>query len=66
MIYPTIDALSYARLRSVNSRYDLIGYKNFGYQATDIPVPMPTECPCCKKTMGARLKYINKEYISFD
>ena len=53
--YPTMDALSYARLRSVNSGYDLIGYKNFGYQNTDIPVPMPTECPCCKKTMASDL-----------
>lgn len=55
IIYPTMDALSYARLRSVNSGHDFMGYKNFGYQATYIPVPMPTECPCCKKTMASDL-----------
>lgn len=55
MIYPTMDALSYARLRSVNSGYGCRGYKNFGYKETYIPVPMPTECPCCKKTMASDL-----------
>lgn len=50
-----MDALSYARLRSVNSGYNFYGYNNFGYQATDIPVPMPTECPCCNKTMSSDL-----------
>ena len=55
IVYPTMDALSYARLRAVNTGYDFMGYKNFGYQATDIPVPMPTECPCCKKTMSSDL-----------
>ena len=55
IIYPTMDALSYARLRSVNSGYNLHGYGNFGYQATDIPIPMPTECPCCNKTMASDL-----------
>ena len=55
IVYPTMDALSYARLRSVNSGYNLQGYGNFGYQATDIPVPMPTECPCCNKTMASDL-----------
>lgn len=55
IIYPTMDALSYARLRSVNSGYNLQGYGNFGYQATDIPIPMPTECPCCNKTMASDL-----------
>lgn len=55
MIYPTMDAFSYARLRAVNSGYDLAGYKNFGYKETAIPVPMPTECPCCKKTMASDL-----------
>lgn len=55
IIYPTMDALSYARLCSVNSGYNLQGYKNFGYQATDIPIPMPTACPCCNKTMASDL-----------
>lgn len=55
IIYPTMDALSYARLCSVNSGYNLQGYGNFGYQATDIPIPMPTECPCCNKTMASDL-----------
>ena len=54
-IFPTMDALSYARLCSVNSGLDFRGYKNFGYQHTDIPVPMPTECPCCHKTMASDL-----------
>ena len=47
IIYPIMDALSYARLRSVNSGYNLQDYGNFGYQATDIPIPMPIECQCC-------------------
>lgn len=55
IIYPTMDALNYARIRSINSGYDLFGYKNFGYQATDISIPMPTECPCCKRTMASDL-----------
>lgn len=55
IVYPTMDALSYARLRSVNSGYNLQDYDNFGYQATDIPIPMPTECPCCNKTMSSDL-----------
>lgn len=55
IIYPTMVALSYARLRSINSGCNFMGYGNFGYQATDIPVPMPTECPCCKKTMASDL-----------
>lgn len=50
-----MNALSYARLRAVNTGYDFEGSKNFGYQATDIPVLMPTECPCCKKTMASDL-----------
>ena len=45
IIYPTMVALSYARLCSVNSGYDPMRYGNFGYQATDIPISMPTECP---------------------
>ena len=55
IIYSTMDALSYARLCSVNSGYNLQGYGNFGYQSTDIPIPMPTECPCCNKTMVSDL-----------
>lgn len=55
IIYPTMNALNYARLRAVNTGYDFEGSKNFGYQATDIPVLMPTECPCCKKTMASDL-----------
>lgn len=47
MMYSTMNALSYERLCFVNSGY--------GYPATDIPVPMPTECPCCKKTMASDL-----------
>lgn len=50
-----MDALSYARVCSVNSGYNLQGYGNFGYQATDIPIPMPAECPCCNKTMASDL-----------
>ena len=50
IIYSTMDALSYARLCSVNSGYNLQGYGNFGYQSTDIPIPMPTECPCCSQS----------------
>lgn len=50
IIYPTMVALSYARLCSVNSGYDPMRYGNFGYQATDIPISMPTECPQIKPT----------------
>ena len=55
IIYPTMDALSYARIQSLNTGYNLHGYGNFGYQATDIPVSMPTECPCCNKIMASDL-----------
>lgn len=55
IIYPTMDALSYARLRSINSGYNFQVYGNFGYQSTDIPIPMATECPCCNKTMASDL-----------
>lgn len=55
IIYPTMDALSYARLHSINTGMDYMGYKNFGYQATEIPIPLAIECPCCNKTMASDL-----------
>lgn len=53
--YPTMNALSYAMLCCANSGYDLRNYGNFGYTSTNIEVPMPTECPCCNKTMASNL-----------
>ena len=56
MMYSTMDAFSCERIRFVDSGYYLVhGYKDLEYPATDIPVPMPTECPCCKKTMASDL-----------
>lgn len=55
ILYQTMDALSYARIRSANTGYNLLGHENFGYQATSIPIPMPTECPCCNRTMASDL-----------
>lgn len=55
MKYPTMNALSYARIQSINTGYNFCGYKNFGYESTDILIPMATECPCCNKVMASDL-----------
>lgn len=51
IIYPTMNAISYAKIFSANCQHRM----NFGYPSTDIPIVMPTECPCCNKTFGVDL-----------
>ena len=45
-LYSTINAFSR------DSRHNTIVDDNFGRASIDFPVPMPTECPCCKIAMA--------------
>lgn len=52
IIYPTMNALDFMKIRSYNAGYNSPINQNFGYQATDIPVPIATECPCCNRVQA--------------
>lgn len=54
ILYNTMDAISYSRMMGYSMND--YGFHQFqSYQGTELPIPTPTSCPCCHKTLANNL-----------
>lgn len=52
--FHTMDAVSFSRMMGY-SMNDLMFRQYQSYQGTDLPIPIPSSCPCCHKTLAHNL-----------